>query len=57
MRSAPPTTWTALSPAAAAWGTADPAPSVTKVKVSRSSWRGRTAGGWWVTTKLGTWNS
>ena len=37
--------------------TADSRPSVTKVNVRCSSCFGRTAGGWWVSTKMGTWNS
>src|SRR3990170_1258786 len=56
--STPPTTVTALSPAAAfAWLTADSTPSVTKVNVRCSSSFGATRGGSWVSTKMGTWNS
>src|SRR5664280_383375 len=54
----PPTTITALFPATAvACSTADSTPSVTKVKVRRSSCLGVTCGGSWVHTRRGTWNS
>lgn len=52
------TTVTALSPAAApAPATARSTPSVTNVNLRRSFSFGLTCGGWWVTTKIGTWNS
>jgi len=49
---------TSRSPAAStARATAARTPSVTNVMNSRSLLAGATAGGWCVTTKIGTWNS
>lgn len=53
-----PTTVTAFWAAAAfARATADSTPSVTNVNVRRSFSFGVTGGGWWVSTKIGVWNS